>query len=67
MCHELLGTDSLKLTTADIGIIAGFRSQVRKVGKRRNGGRERRGGSEGKGGVEEEEEEEWRRGEERQE
>ena len=53
MCHELLGTDSLKLTTADIGIIAGFRSQVRKVGKRRNGGRERRGGSEGKGGVEE--------------
>ena len=38
MCKELLNTVSLKITTADIGIIAGFRSQVRGEERRKEKG-----------------------------
>ena len=47
MCKELLNTVSLKITTADIGIIAGFRSQVRGEERRKEKRRgERRRGEE---------------------
>ena len=61
MCKELLNTVSLKITTADIGIIAGFRSQVRGEERRKE---ERR--KEKRRGEKEEEKRKEKKGESRE-